>query len=783
MPSDPRASKALLAFAVLMFTFVPAMLAADEATSDTGLYIIHFNEPSLARYQGGIADLEATNIRVRGERKLDAKNEASVAYLDFLDQRQRQYVDDMEAALGRTVEVRYWYQAAINGVAAKIDEEEIHAIAALPGVKSVYRDQAFPMDTDVGPTWISADAIWDGTGTGGLPGTKGAGIVVGILDGGTNMDHPSYSDSPADGHTFVNPNGSGTFLGWCDPGHPSFSPTFLCNDKLIGGWDYADASWGNESDGPEDNGGHGSHTSSTAAGNTLVDPAISGVAPHANVIGYDVCGATGSCFTSDSIMATNQAILDGVDVINFSIGGGGSPWNDADSGFLDAVAAGIFVSASAGNSGPVAGSTGHIGPWVTTVGMSTHDRVNIVNNLESMTGGSSPPGDLSGASRTGGYGPAPIVYAGDFSNGDPNPDQCLNPFPGGTWSGEIVVCDRGGIARVMKCQNVFDGGAGGCVLANIAGGAATVVADPHILPSIHMDQASGDQVKAWLASGSGHMATISDGVLVRDPSVADIMSAGSSRGPASINVIKPNVTNPGVSIFAAVNNASVPGFNGPPFGLLSGTSMSSPHTAGCGALLMALHPSWTPMEIQSALMSTADTTVFKENGSTPADPFDMGGGRVDMSRAGRAGVVLDETEANFDAANPGLGGDPRTLNVASMQDNNCNGTCNFTRTLRKTTHGAGVSWTVSVDNPMGVNIGVSLTDNGADITMDVAIDVLDGSLPAAFTFGAITLVSDDPDVPDARFPVAIVPTGVSTSMIFSDGFESGDVTAWTSSTP
>ena len=75
--------------------------------------------------------------------------------------------------------------------------------------------------------------------------------------------------------------------------------------------------------------------------------------------------AASGCFGSDSAAAVEQAILDGVDVINFSICGGTDPFTDpVELAFLDAYAAGVFVAASAGNAGPGAGTANHLGPWV-----------------------------------------------------------------------------------------------------------------------------------------------------------------------------------------------------------------------------------------------------------------------------------------------------------------------------------------------------------------------------------------------------------------------------------
>lgn len=79
-------------------------------------------------------------------------------------------------------------------------------------------------------------------------------------------------------------------MGWCDDENPNYDLlVHLCNDKLIGAWDYTDD--GNKG---EDNNGHGSHTASTAGGNVIdaavdaptisLERTISGVAPHANLL-------------------------------------------------------------------------------------------------------------------------------------------------------------------------------------------------------------------------------------------------------------------------------------------------------------------------------------------------------------------------------------------------------------------------------------------------------------------------------------------------------------------
>lgn len=741
-----------------------------ESSTQTGLFIILLTDPPLSRYRGGILGLAPTDPEVTGVLRLDPDSPASVAYLNYLNQQQDSFIATMQASLGRQVEVVFRYDAVLNGLAVRLTPQEAVSVASLSGVARVAPDEERFLLTDAGPAWIGAPAIWEGEATGGLEGTSGAGIVAGVIDTGVNHDHPSFAEvGPVDGHVHENPKGR--FFGACDPalGVP------FCNNKLIGFYDFTGTT-------PEDTNGHGSHTASTTAGNVLdadlvaptitISRQISGVAPHANIISYKVCITT--CPLTSILAAINQATLDVVDVINYSIGGSANdPWQDLDAlAFLNARNAGIFVATSAGNSGPGEGTIGSPAdaPWVFTVGASTHDR-KFSNNLANMSGGASaPPVDIEGKSVTSGYGPALIVYAGDF--GDP---LCQTPFLPGTWTnGEIVVCDRGVNPRVEKAENVAAGGAGGFVLANEAETGDSTVADPYVIPGVNITHRDGQVLKAWLADGgSGHTATISGTLLDKAPIHGDIMAGFSSRGPnpSVADVLKPDITAPGVDVLAALNtvNPLAP----TEFGVLSGTSMSSPHAAGAAALLRSLRPEWTPDQVKSALMTTAFTSlpgrsgevhdVLKEDGATPADPFDVGGGRVDLMQAGKAGLVLDVSTSNYESANPGVGGDPKTLNLASLADGNCVSTCSWLRSVENVT-GQSMSWSAAVSAPPGLAVSVSpnafslAAGESQTITVTANVDALDSD---GWRFARVVLIPQENkiNIPETHLPVAVNRSG------------------------
>ncbi len=732
--------------------------ATSSEVRSPEIYLIRFEEPPLSRYRGDVPGLRGTSTASTGERKLNPRHPASRDYLDYLNRKQTRRLALIKRVLRRPPAVVFRYRVIANALALRLRPREAARIARLRGIRSVGPDSHLHLATDAGPAWIGAPAVWDGSATGGLPGTRGEGVVIGILDTGINIGHPSFSDTPADGHVFTNPFGPGNFIGWCNLEPRRFERAWECNDKLIGVWDFVDAI-SPENDGPLDGYFHGSHTASIAAGNVLEWPAVSGVAPHANLISYDVCyaltPAQQDCPLSAVAAAVEQAVWDGVDVLNFSIAGGSSPWDDLDTDriFLNAVAAGIFVAASADNTGPAPGTVGHLGPWVATVGASTHHRLANRNTLSDLYW-SPPVAEFAGDSLTDGYGPAPLVYAGD----------CATRFAAGTWRGEIVVCDnQGPVHRVIACQNVADGGARGCVLANIAGGNPWVVAEAHVIPAIQIDESSGDLLRAWLAGASERKARITPSVLVTDPALGDIMAGFSARGPnPAFDVIKPDLTAPGVNILGALNSGLIPDFRGSEFFAVSGTSMASPHVAGAAALLVALHPEWTPPELSSALLLTASTAVRKQDGVSATDPFDRGSGRVDLTRAASTGILLAETSENFAAADPAAGGDPRTLNLASLAASDCAGRCEWQRTLRSPL-AAAVAWTASSTAAAGLRMTVvpesfELSAGASSLTLRVTVEIEPDAVLGSWSFGEVVLTPDESAIPQVRLPVAVVPT-------------------------
>ena len=759
----------------------PSARAAEAATiatqAERSTWLVYFEEPAVASFRGfkaaGITPaskaamaLKATSPAVTGARRLDVYAPESVAYRDYLAEQRSARLVAGGKRLGRELKPDFVYDLASNGVALRLNDAEAALLRDVPGVRRVVRDFVRKPQTDAGPRWIHADQIW-----GGAPdiANQGEGVVVGVIDTGVQASHASFAATgPVDGYVHSNPRGAR--LGLCAGGAGG------CNDKLIGLWDFTTGSEDAEANNGLDVAGHGTHVASTAVGNHVrhtvstvsgnVVRDLSGVAPHANLISYKACEEEASCQGAWLVAALDQAVADQVDVINYSIGGGtNNPWSDGDSlAFLGAREAGIVPVSSAGNDGPGAStvSSPANAPWMLSVANVTHNRV-FGNLLTDMTGGDSAAPDggvLFGVGATTGYGPADIVYAGDYGNAlcasGANvdalpPDASTNPWPTAPgekpFAGEIVVCDRGIYARVIKGFNVGLAGGGGFVLANSSAEGEDIVRDPHEIPGTHVGFFDGQKLKQWLASGTGHRARIEGETLTENDAYGDVLNQSSSRGLGFWgSFLTPNISAPGTSILAAVPGSG--------FQYYTGTSMASPHVAGSAALLIGAHPDWTPSQVASALLTTARPSVMV-NRDTPATPLEQGSGTVDLAKAVRAGLYFPIERSDFDAAN---GGDTRAMNLPALVDKSCHRSCSMSRTVKDMAGGG--TWTAVFDLPDGTVASVSPSSftlsNGESKTINFSFDVSDANVSGDWVFGRLRLERSQNDgISDVEIPVAI----------------------------
>jgi subtilisin family serine protease len=304
--------------------------SATSATPPTATYLVRLDADPVVTYRGSNPRFRAT-APAPGQ-KLNPNDPAVISYASYLDGTH----DDALRAIGGARKL-YDYRYAVNGFTAVLTPSQAAQLAQTPGVVSVEPDAAVPLSTVSSPAFLGLDApggLWDQVG-----GVERAGedVIIGMVDGGVWPEHPSFSDRT--GANSSDKDGKLNYLqipGWhgrCTPGE-AFNAS-MCNQKLIGAQYFVQGRLANlampeyEYLSPRDYGGHGTHTSSTAGGNAVTIPAssakISGIAPRARIATYKVCfddgEGVGTCFNSDSVAAIDQAVIDGVDVINFSIGG------------------------------------------------------------------------------------------------------------------------------------------------------------------------------------------------------------------------------------------------------------------------------------------------------------------------------------------------------------------------------------------------------------------------------------------------------------------------------
>jgi uncharacterized repeat protein (TIGR01451 family) len=686
----------------------PARSAATASAESAGMVsvLVKLDVEPVASYTGGLPGLPATNPEAANSPQLDLNSASVKLYQAYVDGIQQDFQVNVTKAIPGAKVVNE-YDLIFGGVSMIVPADQVSSLYKVPGVVAVYPDELLQLDTDNSPQFIGAPTAWN---QGGGQGKAGEGVIVGVLDTGAWPEHPSFSDPDPLGRPYA------PLASWhgtrCEFGSsvPGDAP-FICNNKLVGAarfmatYSALQTLFPDEYRSARDDDGHGTHTATTAAGNGGVAATVfgvsrgivSGIAPRARVAVYKVCGAAG-CYSSDSAAAVQQAIRDGVNVINFSISGGSNPYSDAVSlAFLDAYNAGVFVAASAGNSGPGADTTAHREPWVATVAASTQNRA--FENSVTVTADGGDSLTLTGASITAGVGPAPVVVPAS----DP---QCNNPFAAGSVAGQIVVCQRGTTGRAQKGYNVLQGGAVGMILYNQSTAVTDLETDNHFLPTIHMQYVDGQALLSFIAAHTNVQATLTQGVKVA--AQGDVMASFSSRGGPgqTLGISKPDITAPGVQILAGASPQHLAASEDPALGpqgewfqAIAGTSMSSPHIAGSGALIKWLHPDWTPGQIKSALMTTAKTSVVKEDGVTPATPFDDGSGRVDLSKAGKAGLTFDETGANYVALQDRLW----DANYPSLYVPIMPGQITVKRTVKNVTN-KDSEWKLSVSAPSDVTV-------------------------------------------------------------------------------
>ena len=787
--------------------------STDKAAPNSSIYIVQMKGDPVIAYTGDVQGLAATKP---GKGKKLNKNSKNVKkYTAHLESKQNQVIQSVG---GNKV---YNYRYAFNGFAARMSAADAESLKTNPNVTKVWKDEIRQLQTDASPTFIG---VTEG-GQAWSKGVVGEDIVIASIDTGLWPEHPSFADvaTPKKGNKGPNipygPAPNFTSSG-CDFGNTAANPADIaasCNNKLVAarcynvgfssGPDASNPCGGNgsataahEFQSARDVDGHGSHTAATAGGNFGVPASIggsalgnvSGIAPRARIAGYKVCwddnAGGGGCASSDSSAAIDDAVADGADVINFSVGGASTSFSGADDiAFLFAAASDVYVATSNGNAGPAPETTGTPAgvPWITSVGASQDNGV-----FYSVLNVNAPAGSAGDYVAVEGGGPVFLSATGAISGGivpvddgvGVGNDGCtaLTGASAAAVSGNIALVVRGACAFSDKYNTAAAAGATAIVVYNDGANAGRV--DPIAMSS------PGTSIP-------GFMIGFFDGVALNgatglagtlDPSssvsAANRIAGFSSRGPngGEPDIIKPDVAAPGVNILAAES----PALSGELFQSIGGTSMASPHVAGAFALLKEAHPDWSAAQARSALMTTARQNLNKTFGNTAADPFDIGAGEIVPTSALNPGLTYDVGLFEYAQYTCGsqvqgqifsagtcafVGGpiDASDLNLASIGVASLVGSQTITRTVTSVANNNGnKTFTASVDAPAGINVVVSPSSltlsAGQSASFTVTFTVTGAAALDEWAFGSLTWTHGGEY--SVRSPIAVRPSAFATTV-------------------
>ena len=802
-------------------------------TASRKVYIVQLRTPAAVEHVAASFGSRAGKFG-SALRAAPAFNKNAAAVQNYTQQLLQEQ-DRAMAKVGPGAEKLFSYRYSLNGFAARMTEVQAAKMRHLPEVLHVWEDEIRPLVTDDSARFLG---LFDrDEGLRGPAELDGEDVVIGVIDSGIVPNHPSLEDSRQAGPRICRGSfAESTFLGawlcrssenaerelqfqppedWsgiCQAGDDFTEDD--CNNKLIGARFFVA---GAQASGPIDDGeffsprdadGHGTHTATTAAGNKTEASAfgtllgdIQGIAPRARIATYKACwlrpGTTRAvCNTSDLALAIDTAVGDGVDIINYSVGNTRRDITAPDDLALMAAAkAGVLAAVSAGNEGPGLATIGSPAgaPWVVTVAASSRDGDHALEAMQ-ITNPMSIAGryEVKEASftpplRDAGQIQAELVLVDDgddtLANGNPGStmDACEPIENDSALDGNVALIQRGGCFFTTKIANAETAGAVAVMVYNIAGDPIVMTPmDSTVvnIPAVMVGQADGNLVVDEIEAGATVDVVLDKSLFLTVDDTGNVMGSFSSRGPAPIqDVLKPDVTAPGINILAGFSPDTPNSNSGENFGFLTGTSMSAPHVAGIAALLKQAHPSWSPSALKSALMTTARQDLNQQDGETPANPFDFGAGHIDPNKAVAPGLVYETTNDEYDAVacgidSPavdqgrcddlelaGLSFSATDMNQPSIAVANLISERTVTRRVTNVSD-APAMYIADIEPPPAVAVTVAPNSlslgPGQSASFDVTLQYLSGPLDF-WRFGSLSWVGDDHVV---RTPLAVRPASL-----------------------
>ncbi len=678
--------------------------------------MVQLEAPPLAQYAGGIAGLRPTAVDATGSNRLNVNTPMALAYTTYLKLNQAAVADTIEKVVPEA-EIYRDYQIVFNGFAVRFEKADpalLSKLMNLPGVKAVMAQQEYHPQMYASLPLIGAPALWEELGGQDV---AGEGIKVAVIDTGIYITNTCFA--PA-GYTY--PEGFPKM----DDDKPAAT-----NEKVIAARAYFrpddppaagnGATW----PGPTDS-SHGTHVAGTVACNagTVAEMAaytetISGVAPKAQLMSYKVFytaqSGSGSGWSAELIAAVEDAVADGADIINNSWGGG-TPTaypDPIDIAYDAAWDAGAIVVFAAGNAGPNNNTSDHVSLKNITVGAVTSGGT-IASGKVSITA-PDPVTDTAlievpfALAAFGTPLPSGEIYTFTLASSavisQANATGC-NSWPAGTFTGRAALISRGDCEFGLKVFNAQEAGAEFVVIHNnigddLIGMGGGTYGEQVTIPSIFVGQTSGEAMRDWVDEYGDNSELTYDAIGFQLGNTPDRMASFSSRGPG-MGKIQPDLVAPGVNIFSAGYGMGAGVAQHLGFGQVGGTSMAAPHVSGSAALLKQMYSNWTPDQIRSALMSTAELDVLDYDGSE-IGAMVRGSGRIDLSMAWDPGLTFDMPSVSFGKL---MAGDTGTQAVVATD---------------VYSHSAPFTYTFAISETVNVT-----TTGYFDISVDVSNIVVDG---------------------------------------------------------
>lgn len=650
-------------FATILLIITSLLMMVGTASADgerSHRLIVQLERPPLAEW---MQTSEAT-----------LRSAESKAYITALEAEQAQFVANLGQYLPGATTTGYinesgqrvmgQYHLLVNAIAIDPGETSLdearRTLSFAPGVRAVYFDNVYEPNLYTSSFIINAPEMWFGH-FGGRD-DAGRGMKVASIDAGLHHDAPMFA-----GEGFTYPEG------FPDGGLGDMANNtgkIIASRAYFRPWDAPVMGSGNSWPGAEDS-SHGTHTASIAVGNA-VEPLFfgfnpgtsSGIAPGAWVMSYKVfyesVNEISSVFTVELLAAMEDAVMDGANVINNSWGSGatsiGGQFDIVDTALRNASGTEVFVAMAQGNEGPGEASGDHPSADYINVAATTTDGT--------LGGGKlSVEGDESLVDLPYGtavFGPVldggiVITYSAvTAASVDPdNVDGC-EEWEGTPFAGSAAVISRGECFFSTKAYYAQLAGAELVIIYNNDGDSTISMScgefcEPGVITvtSLSVGQSVGESIVAADEASDEPVIVRIDAVAEQLGAQADIVAAFSSRGPAASGILKPDIAAPGVNILAQGYGTGEGEDAHTGYGQVSGTSMAAPHVAGAATMLRALYPDWTNGNIKSALMSTAKyVDVFNADG-TPAQPLDIGAGRLDLTYAADPHLMFDPPSLSF----------------------------------------------------------------------------------------------------------------------------------------